>query len=156
MDTDFCELESETHDAIAHFSGANKGPLEILLRQAQDEHVHTHRREIYDSWMREQLKGAVFVGHVNTDLDSVAGAIGAAALFGGIPAISEDYAKLNGEILFALKEASSAATRLLPRRGPLPECARREHRRWALKRRCRSMRCPTSMSLASYWWTTRR
>ena len=43
------------------------------------------------------------VGHVNTDLDSVAGAIGAANLYGGIPLISEH--NLNGEILFALKEA---------------------------------------------------
>jgi hypothetical protein len=39
---------------------------------------------------------------VNTDLDSVAGAIGAAALFNGVATISEE--KLNGEILFALGE----------------------------------------------------
>jgi hypothetical protein len=57
------ELESETQDAIAHFSGANQGPLEILLKQAQDEHVHAHRREIYDSWMREQLKVAHAQAH---------------------------------------------------------------------------------------------
>ena len=69
---------------------------------------------------RYVAQGAVFVGHVNTDLDSVAGAIGAAALFGGIPAISEDFSKLNGEILFALKEASAAAARLHHAPFPLP------------------------------------
>ena len=49
----------------------------------------------------QQLSDCIFVGHINTDLDSVAGAIGAACLFGGTPAISEE--NLNGEILFALK-----------------------------------------------------
>eukprot|EP00397_Hematodinium_sp_SG-2012_P015809 GEMP01016110.1.p1 GENE.GEMP01016110.1~~GEMP01016110.1.p1 ORF type:complete len:510 (+),score=115.68 GEMP01016110.1:175-1704(+) len=52
--------------------------------------------------MDEILKGVIFVGHINTDLDSVAGAISAAELFGGIAAISEE--NLNGEILFALEE----------------------------------------------------
>ncbi|CAD7934314.1 unnamed protein product [Amoebophrya sp. A25] len=55
-------------------------------------------------------EGAIFVGHVNTDLDSVAGAIGAAALFNGTPAISEE--NLNGEILFALKASGFAAPEL--------------------------------------------
>ena len=47
------------------------------------------------------LKDALFVGHVNTDLDSVAGAIGAAVLFGGVATVSEKG--LNGEILYALE-----------------------------------------------------
>ena len=35
-----------------------------------------------DMFLPEALKDAVFVGHLVTDLDSVAGAIGAAALYG--------------------------------------------------------------------------
>jgi len=58
----------------------------------------------YEDELRSRLSKAVFVGHVNTDLDSVAGAIGAAALFGGTPALAESCADdLNGEIQFALR-----------------------------------------------------
>jgi len=46
-----------------------------------------------------QLKDAVFVGHINTDLDSVAGAIAGADLFGGVAAVSEE--NLNGINLFS-------------------------------------------------------
>lgn len=42
------------------------------------------------------------MGHVNTDLDSVAGAVGAATLFGGTASLAEPCEKLNGEITFAL------------------------------------------------------
>lgn len=51
------------------------------------------------------LNDAIFVGHVNTDADSVCGAIAAAYLFNGTPAISEPASSLNGEITFALEEA---------------------------------------------------
>jgi inorganic pyrophosphatase/exopolyphosphatase len=47
------------------------------------------------------LKDAIFVGHLVTDLDSVAGAIGAAALYGGRPALASD---INSETEFALKQ----------------------------------------------------
>lgn len=53
------------------------------------------------------LKGCLFVGHIKTDLDSVAGAIGAANLFGGTPATAERT--LNGEVHFALKYAGLEA-----------------------------------------------
>lgn len=33
-----------------------------------------------------ELSGAIFCGHLVADMDSIAGAIGAAALYGGIPA----------------------------------------------------------------------
>ena len=39
-----------------------------------------------------------------TAVKVVAGAVGGACLFGGTPAIAEEAGKLNGEILFALKE----------------------------------------------------
>jgi len=39
--------------------------------------------------MSRQFENCIFVGHINTDLDSVAGAIGAAELYGGVPAVSQ-------------------------------------------------------------------
>jgi inorganic pyrophosphatase/exopolyphosphatase len=47
-----------------------------------------------------ELDGAIFCGHVVADLDSIAGAIGAAELYGGIPARASDC---NAETKFALK-----------------------------------------------------
>jgi len=58
---------------------------------------------VYEDDLRARLCHAVFVGHVNADLDSVAGAIGAATLFGGTAALAEPVEQLNGEITFALK-----------------------------------------------------
>lgn len=49
------------------------------------------------------LRGATFVGHINTDLDSVAGAISAANLYQGTAAKAQE--ELNGEIIYALKFA---------------------------------------------------
>ena len=49
----------------------------------------------------ELLGGCVFIGHLNTDLDSIAGAIGAAELYGGIPARAHDV--VNTEITWALE-----------------------------------------------------
>ena len=46
-----------------------------------------------------QLKDAIFCGHLVTDLDSIAGAIGAAHLYGGVPARASD---INTETQFAL------------------------------------------------------
>lgn len=50
-------------------------------------------------YLPDVLKGAYFVGHLVTDLDSVAGAIGAAALYGGFAALASD---VNSETQFAL------------------------------------------------------
>jgi len=50
---------------------------------------------------RDELAGAVFCGHVMTDLDSIAGAIGAAYLYGGDAARASE---INTETEFALKE----------------------------------------------------
>jgi len=54
-----------------------------------------------DLFLPDVLKNAVFVGHLVTDLDSVAGAIGAAELYGGTPALAS---KINSETVFALQE----------------------------------------------------
>eukprot|EP01065_Artemidia_motanka_P030377 TRINITY_DN36397_c0_g1_i1.p1 TRINITY_DN36397_c0_g1~~TRINITY_DN36397_c0_g1_i1.p1 ORF type:complete len:529 (+),score=134.60 TRINITY_DN36397_c0_g1_i1:68-1654(+) len=71
------------------------------------EHAKVPRAEAFleTAFVGQALRGGVFVGHVNTDLDSVAGAIGAAHLFEGTPCIAEPKEKLNGEILFALEKA---------------------------------------------------
>ena len=53
------------------------------------------------------LRDGIFVGHIKTDLDSIAGAIGAATLFDGIPAAAQR--DLNGEIQFALDFAGLKA-----------------------------------------------
>lgn len=52
-----------------------------------------------DLYMPQSLKDVIFCGHLVTDLDSIAGAIGAAALYGGTPAAAS---KLNSETQFAL------------------------------------------------------
>ena len=51
------------------------------------------------SYMPSILSDAIFCGHLVTDLDSIAGAIGAAELYGGIPAKAS---KINSETRFAL------------------------------------------------------
>eukprot|EP00392_Amoebophrya_sp_AT5.2_P003509 g3514.t1 len=104
---------SPTHAALDRIrqSSQHNNQLESLIRTAQEPDAHEQVcRETYVQHVREHLKGCIFVGHVNTDLDSVAGAIGAAALFDGIPAISER--KLNGEIQFALKECGIECPKL--------------------------------------------
>lgn len=53
-----------------------------------------------DLFLPEILNDAIFVGHLVTDLDSVAGAIGAAALYGGTAAIASE---INSETRFALE-----------------------------------------------------
>ena len=52
-------------------------------------------------FMPEGLKDAVFVGHLVTDLDSVGGSIGAAALYGGRAALASE---VNSETAFALEK----------------------------------------------------
>jgi len=51
-------------------------------------------------FLPKELKDAVFVGHLVTDLDSVAGAIGAASLFDGKAGLASD---INSETAFALE-----------------------------------------------------
>jgi len=82
---------------------------ETVLEHAVDAHwtegqsllSHLPKKEGEASSFFPELEGAVFVGHIMTDLDSVAGAIGAAHLYGGDPAIASE---INTETEFALKE----------------------------------------------------
>ena len=52
-----------------------------------------------DNYYPQALRGAIFVGHLVTDLDSIAGAIGAAELYGGVAARASE---INSETAFAL------------------------------------------------------
>jgi manganese-dependent inorganic pyrophosphatase len=52
-------------------------------------------------FLPDVLKNAVFVGHIVTDMDSVAGAIGAAALYGGTAALASP---INSETMFCFQE----------------------------------------------------
>lgn len=54
-----------------------------------------------DMFLPDALQDAIFVGHLVTDLDSVAGAIGAAALYGGKAVTASE---VNSETEFALKQ----------------------------------------------------
>ena len=65
---------------------------EVLLK-------HLPRREGQTSSFFPTLENAIFVGHLVTDLDSIAGAIGAAHLYGGAPARASE---VNTETEFAL------------------------------------------------------
>ena len=79
---------------------------QVLNHESQaDEIVHalckTESLPEIDLFLPDVLNGAVFVGHIVTDLDSVAGAIGAAELYGGMPALAS---KINSETMFAFQE----------------------------------------------------
>ena len=52
------------------------------------------------AYIPSTLSGAIFCGHLVTDLDSIAGAIGAAELYGGVPARASE---VNSETAFALQ-----------------------------------------------------
>jgi len=95
QDTELMTAIKENSDKQSH-----QYDMARLERHAQDYHGGL---SAYEDEMRSKLCKAVFVGHINTDLDSVAGAMGAAALFGGTAALAEPLDKLNGEIVFALK-----------------------------------------------------
>uniref|UniRef100_A0A7S1NB72 inorganic diphosphatase n=1 Tax=Eutreptiella gymnastica TaxID=73025 RepID=A0A7S1NB72_9EUGL len=49
--------------------------------------------------------GCLYVGHTNTDLDSVAGAVGAAELYDGRACLAQPPEQLNGEIMYGISYA---------------------------------------------------
>lgn len=50
-------------------------------------------------------KGCLMVGHINTDMDSVGGAVAAAQLYDGVATLAEPVHTLNGEIMYACEYA---------------------------------------------------
>lgn len=77
---------------------------EVLSHQATaHEIVVNDLTEVSSSvshYIPQTLSNAIFCGHLVTDLDSIAGAIGAAELYGGIPARASE---VNSETAFALE-----------------------------------------------------
>jgi manganese-dependent inorganic pyrophosphatase len=79
------------------------------LRQRADEPRSLHPTASVESIsaVSNNLRGCIFVGHTNTDMDSVASAIAAARLYSGMAARSAgggvDPRDVNGEIMHALQ-----------------------------------------------------
>lgn len=83
---------------------------QVLSHEQQaDEIVHSLPKEMLSEgpvphvelFLPDVLKNTIFCGHIVTDLDSVGGAIGAAELYGGTPALAS---KINSETMFAFQE----------------------------------------------------
>ena len=76
---------------------------DAVLQRADEAHeIAGELQEVVptvDRWVPAELRGALFVGHLVTDLDSVGGAIGAAALYGGRAVRASP---VNSETAFAL------------------------------------------------------
>jgi len=74
-----------------------------MRRNAAEKAVRTLSPETtllsVEDYMPQLLSGALFCGHLVTDMDSIAGAIGAAELYGGIPARASE---INSETAFCL------------------------------------------------------
>jgi manganese-dependent inorganic pyrophosphatase len=78
VEKEAAKRKSAAHDFVSYL------PLEVEVKE----------------YMPSQLAGSIFCGHLMTDLDSVAGSIGAAELYGGIPARASE---VNSETAFALQ-----------------------------------------------------
>jgi len=102
---DRTELKSKTEEAVEEFHQI-ASELALEFRDRADDHPTGGISTAIEQLCVEKcLANCVFVGHDKTDLDSVAGAIGAAYLFDGTPCVAEKEDKLNGEIKYALQFA---------------------------------------------------
>lgn len=99
--------DSALEDALAkHRQEASELAQALLDRQDTIESADMHNPEAFAEKHCHSTylpSGCYYFGHVNTDMDSVASAIGAAYLFDGVACRSER--SLNGEITFALEFA---------------------------------------------------
>jgi inorganic pyrophosphatase/exopolyphosphatase len=93
------ELESQTDLAMSTYEEVVTSLLATMKERAQKPNAEAFVEETFVS---TNLKDCIFVGHLATDLDSIAGAMGAAKLFNGIASKSE--AVLNGEIMYVLEK----------------------------------------------------
>jgi hypothetical protein len=91
-DNDIVRKRTEVEEQVI----AKESDAEHIVKSLPKESTDTLKVKLF---LPEILKNSIFVGHVVTDLDSVAGAIGAAALYGGTPALAS---KVNSETQFAL------------------------------------------------------
>ncbi|KAL3904154.1 MAG: hypothetical protein SGARI_005048 [Bacillariaceae sp.] len=80
----------------------NLDNAEALLKDVPQEEYTLHAQDVpaMKLFVPQMIEAAVFCGHIVTDLDSVAGSIGAAKLYGGIPALASE---INSETAYALE-----------------------------------------------------
>jgi inorganic pyrophosphatase/exopolyphosphatase len=80
----------------------NLDNAETLLKDVPQEEYTLQEQDLpaMKLFVPQMIEAAVFCGHVVTDLDSVAGSIGAAKLYGGIPALASE---INSETEYALR-----------------------------------------------------
>lgn len=91
-DNDIVRKRTEVEEQVI----AKEAQAEAIVEALPKDESEVPSVELY---LPQSLKDVVFCGHIVTDLDSIAGAIGAAALYGGTPASAS---KINSETQFAL------------------------------------------------------
>lgn len=91
-DGDLVRKFTEVEEQVIH----HEKEAEKIVDSLPKDDIAVPAVELY---MPQSLKNVIFCGHLVTDLDSIAGAIGAAALYGGVPASAS---KVNSETQFAL------------------------------------------------------
>jgi hypothetical protein len=90
-------LATPTELAEIQYAEVVDNVLTTMKKRAESPNTEAF---LEDTFVSACLKDCIFVGHTSTDLDSIAGAIGAAKLYNGTAAKSED--ELNGEIKHVL------------------------------------------------------
>lgn len=98
---EYFELEDE-HVHVARKRTTVEKEVKKHREQAHElvAHLPVNDLPTVQAYIPSTLAGAIFCGHLVTDLDSIAGAIGAAELYGGIAARASE---INPETTFALK-----------------------------------------------------
>jgi manganese-dependent inorganic pyrophosphatase len=110
--------ESSLDKAYALFSNEVEAVAEALKQRAVEgvqtrvdgERLHP---TAYIEMLTAEISlpaGCLFVGHTNTDLDSVGGAVGAAELYDGRACLAQAPQDLNGEIMYAISYARTGET----------------------------------------------
>lgn len=90
-----------TNDGVQIKRRRTVAESEVIRRQNQAKGLTANLADrAVDMYMPQTLNDALFCGHLVTDLDSIAGAIGAAELYGGVPARASE---INSETLFAIE-----------------------------------------------------
>lgn len=97
---EWMEVSSESESALAQYRAMAQKLAEDFKSRGNNPQAEAFIEQLC---VESILEGCLFVGHAKTDLDSIAGAIGGAYLFGGIATRAER--ELNGEITYALKFA---------------------------------------------------
>lgn len=97
---DMMEVRSNLDEAFAEFNTMAQKLVDDFRSRGKSPQAEAFIEQVC---VEKILEGCLFVGHVKTDLDSVAGAIGGATLWRGVATRAER--KVNGEIEYALKFA---------------------------------------------------